>query len=461
MGDWILTRGVNGEYGYVNTSTGQFRTSIPVESTTNSTTSRSIGYNSQQAKSGNQRARTQASINQANSYNNRQQNIHNYADATQKLVQKHQVATIDSNGNAHTVQANYTPQNEAPMEQVSPEFDLLSATDIIKNLYGFGRNLYFGKKLLSEIDHTPINTQVQNYSHNISYNPYLTEDTPLSITWTEANSPRLIPRVSYSNVKYKERTPRVYQREKYRYVEEPEELVESVEQGIQPAYIYPKDGKITASRKHPGYNENERMTIPNARAAIRVQHNYENAMHRRRSYTYKGLKRNLFYGNEIGIKHPDNESLLLDATAQYIPDNNNLFHPTHFAPEGLRSGADLIRRVADSSQPTMFTVTSDLSPMLEKQGFVKVSQIPQIFDGDIVMKDVLVNRATTKESLLNKIQEFKDPDEPITLEENEMLDKIMETLNENRAIKRFNKDLYYPQQNNFPLSDLLKQSKQK
>lgn len=176
-------------------------------------------------------------------------------------------------------------------------------------------------------------------------------------------------------------------------------------------------------------------------------------MHRRRTYTYKGLKRNLFNDGLIGVKSPDDNSLLIEATARSVPNNQTIFHPTHFAPESLRKGYNLIKEMANSSQPTMFTVTKDLSPMLEKQGFIKVKEIPQIFNGELVTKDVLLNRSTTKESLLNKINEINSIYSNETLPFNESdLDKYIDIINKQQYPLN-------PKQNVFPINQLIKQTK--
>lgn len=219
--------------------------------------------------------------------------------------------------------------------------------------------------------------------------------------------------------------------------------------GVQPSHIYVKNGNVVSSSIDPE-NWNWDFSYKNARAAVKVQQNYENAMHRRRDYTYRRLKNHLFDDGVIGVKSPDDGSLLIEARASKVPTNKTIFHPTHFAPESLRKGYNLIRELAESSQPTMFTVTKDLSPMLEKQGFIKVEEIPQIFNGEMVTKDVLLNRSTTKESLINKLKEI-DPYNDYTLDEQD-LDKYIEILKSKKYPSR-------PNLNTFPIKDLLKINK--
>lgn len=116
MGDWIYTRGPSGEYGYINLKTGQFRSSRPLEGTIQRTAENSVGY-----RQGTQQGRNQAAAKMADSYNSRQKEVHNYQDTTNKLQQKQQSVTIDPNGDAHVVQTDYTPVNEAPMQITGPE----------------------------------------------------------------------------------------------------------------------------------------------------------------------------------------------------------------------------------------------------------------------------------------------------------------------------------------------------
>lgn len=120
MGEWIQTRGISGEYGYQNMRTGEFRTTMPTESTVSRTTTNSTGISQ-----GKRRA-LDAATKQTNSHNTRAYKVHNYADETIRRTQDHQDVHVQSDGTPTIVQTDYTPSPEAPMEQVSPEFDLLN-----------------------------------------------------------------------------------------------------------------------------------------------------------------------------------------------------------------------------------------------------------------------------------------------------------------------------------------------
>ena len=68
----------------------------------------------------------------------------------------------------------------------------------------------------------------------------------------------------------------------------------------------------------------------------------------------------------------------------------------------------------------------------------------------MVTKDVLLNRSTTKESLINKLKEI-DPYNDYTLDEQD-LDKYIEILKSKKYPSR-------PNLNTFPIKDLLKINK--
>lgn len=148
--------------------------------------------------------------------------------------------------------------------------------------------------------------------------------------------------------------------------------------------VNPK-GKWVSKIYGSAYNQSDKKAV----AGEMLQQNYENAMHRRRSYTYQGVRD---FGQRYpmrAIKDPISNSFIIDA-----PDNLPIFHPTHFSPETLRGGSRLIKEAAVSQYPIAFTVTEDLSPMLQKSGFIEIGKIPQIFDGQYITKSVLVNKST-------------------------------------------------------------------
>lgn len=127
MGDWITKKDANGNIYWYNTRTGQRSSgislttnTIPDGGTIKKNTEASTGISSGQTR------QRDATVRQVNSYNTRAYKVHNHQDQTNHLAQKNQTAALDKNGDYHAVQTNYTPTPEAPMEQVSPEFDLLT-----------------------------------------------------------------------------------------------------------------------------------------------------------------------------------------------------------------------------------------------------------------------------------------------------------------------------------------------
>ncbi len=127
MGDWITKKDANGNIYWYNTRTHQRSSgislttnTIPDGGTIKKNTEASTGISSGQTR------QRDATVRQVNSYNTRAYKVHNHQDQTNHLAQKNQTAALDKNGDYHAVQTNYTPTPEAPMEQVSPEFDLLN-----------------------------------------------------------------------------------------------------------------------------------------------------------------------------------------------------------------------------------------------------------------------------------------------------------------------------------------------
>lgn len=135
----------------------------------------------------------------------------------------------------------------------------------------------------------------------------------------------------------------------------------------------------------------------NTGAANKIFDQYANAMTRRRDYLYYGLPDRLDYDGVFAIKNPNDFSFLIGQQGE-----SGIFKPSHFAPETNRGGVELIKQAYNSSNPVLFAVTNDLSPMLSKIGYTKIGQAPQIFDGEIHMKDLMANRSLRLEDLANE-----------------------------------------------------------
>lgn len=132
MGEWITKKDANGNIYWYNTRTHQRSSgislttnTIPDGGTIKKNTEASTGISSGQNR------QRDATVRQVNSYNTRAYKVHNHQDQINHLTQKNQTAAIDKNGNYHAVQTDYTPTPESPMEQVSPEFDLISGASLL------------------------------------------------------------------------------------------------------------------------------------------------------------------------------------------------------------------------------------------------------------------------------------------------------------------------------------------
>ncbi len=205
-------------------------------------------------------------------------------------------------------------------------------------------------------------------------------------------------------------------------------------------YILDKNGEIV-----PGVRGIYPDTIKRVKAVNDIYNNYVKAMSRRRDYKYEGLKYHIDDGF-TAIKDPDSNSLLIGFK------EGPIFHPSHFAPETLRGGQRVVQQAAESRDPVVFTVTSDLSPMLERSGFIKVGQIPQTFNGQLVMKDIMANKATAnvEEELSNHLTPY--------LKKFIDVNKIMQTIRDTPSVK--SPYMSTKITNTFPLADLLKRLQQ-
>ena len=95
-----------------------------------------------------------------------------------------------------------------------------------------------------------------------------------------------------------------------------------------------------------------------------IHHNYEAAMLRRRSYVLE-YERFVTY-----IQRPDIHSVCLGKSYIFGTIQNNVFVPTHFAPFGIREGAELIRELQKTA--VAFVVPDDLGTMLKKMGYKEI-----------------------------------------------------------------------------------------
>jgi len=136
--------------------------------------------------------------------------------------------------------------------------------------------------------------------------------------------------------------------------------------------------------------------------AEEIFENYSNAISR--TSTYRGnLKAHVLSGRGI-VYSPfsDDNSALVGFPI------NDIFVVSHFAPSSLRMGKELIENVAKEKMPIVIAVPDYQSKQLEKSGFRFVTEIPQYFAGEVVMKKVMVNDATTEEDLEYLLDYFQN-----------------------------------------------------
>jgi hypothetical protein len=121
--------------------------------------------------------------------------------------------------------------------------------------------------------------------------------------------------------------------------------------------------------------------------------NYVKSMDRRRhDYFWSGMQN--IDRTSYGIVDP----LATRPSALYgFQNEDGAFYVSHFAPSDLKSGLRLINLAATDPNPVIFAVTQDLTPMLSRSGFTKLSETYQPFNGELHKKDVLGNNSISLE----------------------------------------------------------------
>ncbi|RJR28494.1 hypothetical protein C4564_05340 [Candidatus Microgenomates bacterium] len=76
---------------------------------------------------------------------------------------------------------------------------------------------------------------------------------------------------------------------------------------------------------------------------------------------------------------------------------NEVFVPTHFAPQGLRQGYRLIKELVDADMPTALFITDDLVNTVRKMNGWKVTPVKMTtrFRGSDVLKTLVINKWST------------------------------------------------------------------
>ena len=136
------------------------------------------------------------------------------------------------------------------------------------------------------------------------------------------------------------------------------------------------------------------------RDADRIHNNYSKAIGR--TSDYRG-NLNYHVTSLSGIIYQPDSSSDSVLVGNQVGD---IFIASHFAPESLRSGVNLIKDAAESSMPILMAVPAYQAKQLEKAGFKFVTEIPQTFGGEIVSKHVMINEAFTEHDLATVYSEL-------------------------------------------------------
>ena len=160
MENWIRSKDINGNLGWLNIKTNQFRYTYPQQGTIQQNTVKSVGFRPH-VKSD----KIKATHIMANSYNLKQHKVHNYMDTTQKLQQRQQTTIVDKYGNPHNIQTDYTPKDEAPMEITGPEKWYVEIEAIPGKAINAGVKYLF-KRLGNNISKNIINKEVSTAAKN-------------------------------------------------------------------------------------------------------------------------------------------------------------------------------------------------------------------------------------------------------------------------------------------------------
>ena len=188
-------------------------------------------------------------------------------------------------------------------------------------------------------------------------------------------------RIAKELVAWRDKSTQPVRREKSR-------LDRQVDEGIGEYFDDGDDEELDLSqfmRIRNVYDEDEAETI---------QYQYEQAMSRDHDYL----------GNVYGWSLNPTTQIIESEDGDYVVGFRcgNAFILSHFAPRTLSSGMRFVSALAGWSQSVIAAVLPKQAGMLERLGFKNVGTVPQWFNGETVMKTVMVNGATT-EVVLNYV----------------------------------------------------------
>lgn len=118
----------------------------------------------------------------------------------------------------------------------------------------------------------------------------------------------------------------------------------------------------------------------------RINQQYHRAMKRHSSHTCD-LARHMYTTDAPLLQF--RKSYLIGVGAAFNQfESEDIFIVSHFAPRNLKEGVMMLKEVASSKIRIIFAVTNYLANMLEKLGFDFIGTVPQMFNGEIVEKEV-------------------------------------------------------------------------
>lgn len=149
------------------------------------------------------------------------------------------------------------------------------------------------------------------------------------------------------------------------------------------------------------YDEERERYEDYSKILLDIQRNYEKAISRHSSYS-ANLKRHIASWNWLVYSPFINDESILVWQLQW-----DIFLVSHFAPSSMKMGYYLIRQALHSKMPIVFAVPDYLAKQLRKAWFEDLwFKVPQIFDWEVVMKNVLINDAVTEGDIKGLIEEF-------------------------------------------------------
>ena len=166
-------------------------------------------------------------------------------------------------------------------------------------------------------------------------------------------------------------------------------LIDDIIDGID---IYGYDEEYEDEGQYDDNNWREELvgitTISDENIANRLQDQYQKAIGRTSTYVGDLYNHILSHSGRVLFDDRD-ESAVVGYPIQLR--GGSAFIVSHFAPYSLRSGVNLIKYLSKIDHPIIIAVPDYQSRQLSKAGFRKVGIVPQHFDGEVVMKNVMAN----------------------------------------------------------------------